>query len=73
MIRAYQHEDYWILMKNFRLTERPGGREGSFRGKPAFDTWTGDGWADDPTRAKRFVSRDEAESYLEKNRKKMEA
>ncbi len=72
MIRAYQHENQWILMKNFRLAESPGGRQGSFRGKPTFDSWTGDAWSNDFAAAKRFKSREEAEVYLENNRKRLE-
>lgn len=73
MIRAYQHESFWLLIRNFRLAESSGGRLGSVRGKPAFDSWTGAGWTEEPAAAKRFSTREEAQQYLDDNRTKMGA
>jgi hypothetical protein len=73
MIRVYQHEKFWILIKNFHLAESSGGRAGSFRGKPTFDSWAGDAWANEPAMAKRFKTREEAQQYLDDNRSRMEA
>ena len=73
MIKVFQHEKFWILIKNFRLAESSGGRSGSVRGKPAFESWSGDAWNDEPSAAKRFKTREEAEKYLGANRARMQA
>jgi hypothetical protein len=72
MVRIFQHQGFWILIKNFRLGEAAGGRAGSVRATPAFDSWTGDAWTEEPSMAKRFKTREEADGYLNENRARVE-
>jgi hypothetical protein len=74
-IQPFPDSGQWILAANVRppTPQDIGTSHAENTSQNVFEKcWTGEGWGGVAGAAKRFVTRDEAEAYLARNRRRME-